>query len=372
MLFQDPKLTYPLNNPQLTFSHYTQECKKIIAQGRVDLTTDDETIIDANAPFEFRPANSKIKYGALLIHGLFDSPFMMRDLGKRLCEQGLLVRSVLLPGHGTVPGALLNIRYQQWINTVNYGVSTFTNEVEKVWLVGFSTGATLALHHAAQNPAIAGIIMLSPALKMLAPLTPLSWWPPTLSHIWERTNWFCLRKEIDYAKYQSIPFNAVYQLYLLNQEIAQYEPNHWVNCPFFMCVTAQDEVISSQVSLDFFAQTKSTRNRLLIYTDTPKKYDDPRITVRNSTYPENGIVNFSHITLSIAPDNFHYGTAGDYCYASHLDKDKFIYGAFNPGRTALDERFFQYKLIKKRHRRLTFNPDFNFMVEEINRFIKRY
>src|SRR5438552_16089884 len=103
-----------------------------------------------------------------MVHGLFDCPFVMRDVGEHLQKQNLLVRSHLLPGHGTVPGALLNVSYQDWINAANYAITNLSKDVEKIFLVGFSTGASLMLYHALQqsNKNIAGLILLAPAIQL--------------------------------------------------------------------------------------------------------------------------------------------------------------------------------------------------------------
>ena len=75
-----------------------------------------------------------------------DSPFMMRDIGEYFKEKSFLVRSILLPGHGTVPGDLTNISYEKWIEAVQYGINSFEKETENLYIAGFSTGGALALH----------------------------------------------------------------------------------------------------------------------------------------------------------------------------------------------------------------------------------
>jgi len=367
-LFIDPKLDYPIHDLHLSFAEYIKKCKQIITKGRIEL--DNESIIDANTPYELQPpADKKNKYGALLVHGLFDSPFVMRDIGHQLCQQGLLVRSILLPGHGTVPGALLGVDYHDWLQAVNYGVATFTNEVEKIFLVGFSTGASLALHHAAQHPSIAGVIMISPAVRILSPFACITNIPPKFSKKWQRANWFCIRAENDFARYQSIPFNAIYQLYLLTQEIRHTGYKQWAKTPIYIALSEQDEVISSEANLSIFSHLQNPKNRMLLYSAKKQSNGDARITLRNSVYPELGAVNFSHITLPITPTNFHYGEQGNYCYASHTDLNKFIYGAYNRPRIYIDKMLYQFKLINKRHRRLTYNPDFEFMASTVKNFI---
>src|SRR3990167_5170318 len=94
-LFEDPKIDYPIYDPGLPFSDYIQKIRHIIAHARQDLDQRAKWIIEANSPFELRPDNKPTR-GALLIHGLLDSPFIMRDIAERFRDQGYLVRSILL------------------------------------------------------------------------------------------------------------------------------------------------------------------------------------------------------------------------------------------------------------------------------------
>ena len=133
--FQDPCTKYPINNLELEFADYLSECRTIIQNTRTDLGRypNPTAIIDANTPFELKPekpVSTTTRYGALLIHGLLDCPFIMRDIGNTLQSQGLLVRSILLPGHGTVPSGLLQVKYQDWLQATHYGITSLSKEVD--------------------------------------------------------------------------------------------------------------------------------------------------------------------------------------------------------------------------------------------------
>lgn len=366
-ILQDPRIDHPIHDLDLSFAEYIKKYQDIISKTR---PTSDLLALEANAPFELRPHNStQPEYGALLIHGLFDSPFMVKDIGQQLQAQGMLVRAILLPGHGIVPGALLNIDYHDWLQAVRYGVATLAKEVSKIYLVGFSTGGSLALFHAAQDPSIAGVIMLSPALKICSWFDFMTDWHHIISWALPRAAWLHIKPETDYAKYQSVPLNAVYQLYRLIGEIKKININAWEHCPLFMAVVFDDKIICSRASIQFFLRTTHQQNRMIIYSNKKLSQQDPRIIERPCTYPEMNIVNFSHLSLPISPDNPHYGKNGDYPEASHIDINKYLYDA----QTPLDEKFYDFlyrlKLTKLIHRRLTFNPDLDFLMDGIDRFI---
>ncbi|MEK9627804.1 MAG: hypothetical protein VW455_02155 [Nitrospinota bacterium] len=109
---QPSKIKTPL--PEKDFANYISDVKKQIKQATSKENLEDRWI-EKRLPFEYKPDPAKCrasKPGVLLIHGLTDSPFLMRDIGERFRENCFWVRSILLPGHGTLPGDLLHIDYQ--------------------------------------------------------------------------------------------------------------------------------------------------------------------------------------------------------------------------------------------------------------------
>jgi esterase/lipase len=359
--------------PNLPFSDYITQCNHLIATTRTDLHAypgiNPEEIITANSPFELHPTVSNGK-GILLIHGLLDSPFIMRDIGKRLAQQGYLVRAILLPGHGTKPSDLLNVTYHDWIQAARYGIDSFQNEVEKVYLCGFSTGASVAIYHALHHANLSGIVLLSPAIKIRAYLDFSTNWHRAISWRWERAKWLHLIPENDYAKYQSIPFNAAYQVYRLTRLIKKISKTKTTICPQFFIVSLADSTVSATASIKYFQQYHQANSRIMIYAKQDKHKNDPATTVRTSVYPELRIQEFSHIAIPVAPDNLHYGKHGDYINASHVEENNgTIYTGLNKFENMIHAFFYKYKMTSIKRQRLSFNPDFEFMMAEIEKFI---
>src|SRR5438045_615770 len=85
-------------NSNLAFADYIKKTKAIIAKTRLDLDNQPELIVEANSPFELRPKKFA-RNGILLIHGLFDSPGLLKDMGQHFYQHDFLVRAILLPGH---------------------------------------------------------------------------------------------------------------------------------------------------------------------------------------------------------------------------------------------------------------------------------
>ncbi len=75
----------------------------------------------------------------------------MRHLAEFFLENGFRVMAVLLPGHGTQPGDLLEVTWQEWAKTVAYGAYKLAEEVDEVYLAGYSTGATLSVYQSLRD-----------------------------------------------------------------------------------------------------------------------------------------------------------------------------------------------------------------------------
>lgn len=375
----EPVSDYAISDSSRPFHDYIAKTREIIIKRRphkVPAGTSFDQVVAANCPFELYPTNpvqvgNKLKYGALLIHGLLDCPFSLKDIGHQLQSQGILSRSILLPGHGTTPSDLLRVSYHDWIQAVRYGVETLRNEVEEIYLVGYSTGAALSVYQALQDIKVSGIILLSPAIKIKAPVDIMVGWQYLSKKIrGENKEWLYIEPEDDYAKYQSIPFNAVNQVSNLTKVIQELREHRALNTPMYMVVSREDETISSDRAIEYFSSMRNSESRLLLYTSVDHAYPDPRIQIRLTNYHELKINHISHTAIPFAPTNAHYGMAGDYEYASKVDQKDVIFGAYNTMEENLLGLAYKSGLARNQYRRLTYNPDFTFMAEKISQFIQ--
>ncbi|MDP2380760.1 MAG: alpha/beta fold hydrolase, partial [Pseudohongiella sp.] len=131
--------------------------------------------LEMRSPYEIREAaqcpQDSPRTGYLLLHGLTDSPYLLSAVARSLAGRSpcSVVRSVLLPGHGTVPGDSLEVHRNDWRNITRFGVDSFKGRVDQLYLVGYSAGATLAVEFADQNREddfLTGLMLLSPALAL--------------------------------------------------------------------------------------------------------------------------------------------------------------------------------------------------------------
>jgi esterase/lipase len=369
----DPRLLQPtglnshFNNANLTFTDYIQQTQTLIANARIDITTANrDNILTANSPYNWTPANAsphKAKRGILLIHGLYDSPFSLMDLGRHLSNQGFIVRSILLPGHGTVPGDLLHIQRSEWIKAVDYGFASLQKEVEQIFIGGFSLGCTLALRKAITHPEIHGLILFAPAIKLWR--SQLAYLGHLISWLSADFKWYRRSVQKSYTKYESFNFDAAYQGCKLTQETRALMQKKPVKMPLFIAQSTTDETVIADSVIDVFKQHPNPHSRLLLYTPQPATVTDPRIKQCSSYFPEKNILDFSHTCLPIAPDNYYYGAHGiyqDFAHYQHI--------------VPTDQKIYMGSISKKnlsQHvmQRLSYNPDFDNMMREIDQFLER-
>ncbi len=163
---------------------------------------------------------------ALVLHGLTDSPYLMRGAAEAFHRRGATVLGLRLPGHGTAPGGLLSVRWQDWLAAAEYGARQLERLApgRPLWLSGFSTGATLCLH-LALTAALDGGRRAPAGRVLMAPAVDLSWvarfalWHRTLSWLpyFTKFRWQDVKPECDPCKYSSFPKRAGAEIYRLTQ-----------------------------------------------------------------------------------------------------------------------------------------------------------
>jgi len=182
-----------------------------------------------NRSFEFVPET--IRGAVLLVHGLSDSPYAMRAVAEIFRDQGFYVLVLRLPGHGTIPSGLLNVRWEDWYAAVELAVKHAASRAgpdQPFYAGGFSTGAALtslySLHALsdASLPRPKRLFVISPAIGIskAAALTKIL---AGLSFIpyFEKSKWIDVLPEYDPYKYNSFPVNAAQQIHELTGELSR-------------------------------------------------------------------------------------------------------------------------------------------------------
>ena len=156
--------------------------------------------------------------GALLIHGLTDSPYSMRTIGERLRGQGYHVVALRVPGHGTVPAGLTTVTWEDWLAAVRLGARSIQQTVgagKPFVIVGYSNGGALALKYTLDAVEGSGdrlpsrVVLLSPMIGV----QPFAWLTRVISMLgpipaFEKARWLDIYPEYNPFKYTSFPANA--------------------------------------------------------------------------------------------------------------------------------------------------------------------
>jgi predicted alpha/beta-fold hydrolase len=85
------------------------------------------------------------------LHGLTDSPYSQRHIARFYRDDGFLAIVPRLPAHGTVPAALTDVEWEDWMAATRLAVREARRHTEPsapLHLVGFSNGGALALMYA--------------------------------------------------------------------------------------------------------------------------------------------------------------------------------------------------------------------------------
>ena len=167
--------------------------------------------------------------GALLVHGLTDSPYSMRALAARLNARGYYTLSLRMQGHGTVPGGLVSPEWEDWLAAVKVGarhVRARVGEGRPLVLVGYSNGGALLTKYALDAveedslPKPSQVVLVSPMIGV-SPLARLARMISLLGPVVEKARWLDVYPEYNPFKYTSFPANAGLQTFRLTRAMRE-------------------------------------------------------------------------------------------------------------------------------------------------------
>ena len=176
-----------------------------------------------NRTYEMVP--DEIKGGALLLHGLSDSPYSLRRLAEILYQRGFYVLALRLPGHGTIPAALTEVRWEDWRAASRIGAEHVRKRIGSVppfFVAGFSNGGALAVTYALdamvneQLPEPDQLLLFSPEIG-ISPFASIANSQKLLSFLpyFAKFKWLSIQPEYDPFKYNSFPKNAAQEAWEL-------------------------------------------------------------------------------------------------------------------------------------------------------------
>ncbi|WP_321803424.1 alpha/beta hydrolase [Burkholderia sp. BCC1988] len=347
----------------VSFADYQSETLETLRARRSFQSADHEAELDWNAPKEWQSISQRIASrpakGILLVHGLGDSPWSFRDLAQELAAQGFLVRTVLLPGHGTKPDDLLTVTAEDWERVVWQQAEALQHDVKEVYLGGFSTGCNLVLEYAYAHPEIAGLVLFSPGFKTM----PFDWMAPLVAPIrpWLVKSGGSMPMQTP-VRYMNVPTNGFAQFYRTSVIARRLLGNGPYDKPVFMVVAQHDSVLNTRYLLDVFQQRfTNPRSRLVWYGEKPSGLvDATRVLIRPDRLPALRISQFSHMGLLFSPRNPLYGEKGGLRICLNGQTERATQSCEQGASVWYSD--WGHREEGKVHARLTFNPYFDWQT----------
>jgi alpha-beta hydrolase superfamily lysophospholipase len=166
---------------------------------------------------------------AVFLHGLTDSPYSLRHLAEAYRAAGFLALAIRLPGHGTVPAALTQVDWQDWLAATHLATREARRRIGPglpLHILGFSNGGALAMQQALDG--LEGevaeradrLVLISPMIGItqharFAGLAGL----PSLLPAFAKSAWLGRVPEFNPFKYNSFPVHAARQSYALTRAL---------------------------------------------------------------------------------------------------------------------------------------------------------
>ncbi len=362
----------------LSFTDYVGASRNMLFQAHKN-AANPEKIVEGNAPFELKPhagfaagKNKPCRRGVLLTHGLTDSPYFMRHLAELFRNNGFYVMAILLPGHGTQPGDLLDARWQEWAKTLAYGVEQLSGEVDEIYLAGYSLGGALSVYHSLSDSRVRGLFLFSPAFR-ISPKAAWANWHKLYSWLIPSAKWLTIFPDSDLYKYESVTKQAVAQTWALTRELNAKLTHRRFELPVFVAASAEDTTVSTAATIQFMRRTSNPASHLLLYSADLPAISSDKIELVNSFMPDERILSFSHTSIVMPANDAHYGVSGEYCNCLHYYPDemnKYATCIEHPQQAFLGE-LTPENLAMGLLCRLTYNPRFAELKIAMQRFLDK-
>ncbi|MEE4359442.1 MAG: alpha/beta fold hydrolase [Desulfococcaceae bacterium] len=104
--------------------------------------------------------------GLMLIHGYMAAPLEMADLAVYLGKERYSIFVPRLRGHGTSPEDLAGRTYKDWIASADAGYALLRTLCRRIIIIGFSTGAAIALELASRIRKVEAVVAVCPPRRL--------------------------------------------------------------------------------------------------------------------------------------------------------------------------------------------------------------
>lgn len=156
------------------------------------------------------------RIGVLLVHGFTGAPPSMRPWAEFLLSKGYSVRVPLLPGHGTKPEDLNEVKWQEWPAKVQSELEKLFEICDQVFIAGLSMGGGTSLYIAEENnDRLSGIILVNPMIHIPFISAPVGYLLSRFQKLRTSVGNDIKRPGITEHGYDSLPTRGIHQLLIM-------------------------------------------------------------------------------------------------------------------------------------------------------------
>lgn len=361
------------------FAEYITQTKTLIKNARTKAgAPSSPEIIEENAPFQLNPDpkvcgenhNGHYQNGVLLVHGLGDSPYTMRALGRYFQSRCFLVRAILLPGMGTTAGDLTRVNYHQWLTAARYGINSFNGEVDNFYMTGFSLGGIVVLQTIPDAKNLRGVILFSPAFEINSAVDFLIQPLDVLSHVFPQLEWQSVYPENNPVKYNSFALNGIAQTHILGKKFMdEKNETDFQKVPLFVVASYVDKTIKAKTVLQKFAGNQNKLSRMILFKNSPYQTSDSRLQIFPDKYPSDNFLDLSHYAVIFSPQDPLFGLNGKLRDCLHYSIDSSDWGKCKTlphnNKGEITEKNLQQGILQ----RSSYNPFWETVLSQLDTFL---
>jgi carboxylesterase len=213
----------------------------------------------------------------LLIHGFLSSRKDYNDLGEKLVQEGMTVRLMRLPGHGTTEPDFAYQPDGALYKAVETEYKQLRQEFDRVYVAGFSMGGTLSTLLASREK-VDRLVLIAPYYRVSYEwyyLLPAEAWQPLLSWAFPylpRSDVFVKIKDRDqigkFFIYHTLTTSGARQLLALGHMVRQPEVLQKVACPVLMVHSPHDGAANPKAAEEAFNTFSSTDKQIVWFNNS--------------------------------------------------------------------------------------------------------
>jgi len=196
------------------------------------------------------------KPAVIIVHGLTATPWEVRTLSIYLSEHNYTVLTPVLAGHGRSPAELEKTTWRDWYHNVNESHRRLAETSPRVFVIGISTGGSLAIELAKEHD-LAGAILIGTPVTLRDSRTKFA---VAASHVLRWTDRLVLPEE-DGHYYPVMPTKTVAELNRLILHTTRSAPG--VEEPVFLIQSRVDPTVDPSSANDLYVLLGSADKHML-------------------------------------------------------------------------------------------------------------